>query len=80
MRFLPVRQLPARETLCISAAGCTLKVHLAGQGVSPTLRLDVPAADASPLSMPPLAKSPLSSVCSVEPTPRCPPAPPAPKR
>ena len=48
VRFLPVRQLPARETLCMSAGGCTLKVHLAGQGVSPTLRLDVPSADAPP--------------------------------
>ena len=32
----------------MSAGGCTLKVNLAGQGVSPTLRLDVPSATAPP--------------------------------
>ena len=48
VRYSPFRQLPARETLSMSAGGCTLKVNLAGQGVSPTLRLDVPSATAPP--------------------------------
>ena len=48
VRFLPSRQLPARETLTLRAGGCKLQVFLAGWGVSPTLRLDVPDPGAAP--------------------------------
>ena len=52
VRFLPSRQLPARETLTLRAGGCQLKVFLGGWGVSPTLRLDVPDAGAAPAKPP----------------------------
>jgi len=48
VRFLPTRQLPARETLTMYAKGVTLKVQLGGHGVSPTLRVNVPSAEPPP--------------------------------
>ena len=48
VRFAPSRQLPGRETLTIHAAGATVKVALTGQGVSPTLRILPPPAEAPP--------------------------------
>ena len=48
VRFAPTRQLPGRETLKLSAAGCTLCVHLTGQGVSPTMRVIAPSPDPPP--------------------------------
>ena len=48
LRYLPMKQLPGRETLKLRAGGCTLSVALSGQGVSPTLRLLGPQPEPPP--------------------------------